>query len=458
MSASDHCGMDLSEASRLSNAELIAACERLARSEREASATLVAHLAVLLDRRLHVRAGHATLFTYCTDVLRLSRNEAYDRMKAAGVARRFPCVLRMLAEREVSLTTLKLIARHITRRNFRELLAAVRGKNRREVELFLAERFPRPDTPTTIHRLPPPAIAPQGALPSPVLVQGTGTPTAELERIVTTLAGVTQSEPRPTVVRPLSPERFHVAFTGDTDLVELIELARDLLSHAIPDRDLSQVLARALRVLIEQLLRQKFAVTDSPRRGGCAHDDLSAYVPAEVKRTVYFRDRGRCTFVGTDGRRCGERAFLEFQHVVPRAVSGPATAENLVLMCAVHNRHEAEVYFGRAMNYGVSEAREGGEPSSWNDKRRSSRWCVSSYGVQESRRVHGRVRWPFTVNSSSRATSGSSRRKTNGSRDASSSAWRREGAVKDEFQRRMTCARTIEPWRPATADARARNA
>src|SRR5258707_14153290 len=75
--------------SHLSDGELVAAVARLAQDERDASASLIAHLAELYGRRLHERAGYASLFTYCTDVLRLSEHEAYDRMRAAKVARRY---------------------------------------------------------------------------------------------------------------------------------------------------------------------------------------------------------------------------------------------------------------------------------------------------------------------------------------------------------------------------------
>ena len=82
--------MRMTSASRLSDTELAAEVMRLARSERETAATLIAHLAELYARRLHQRAGYSSLFTYCADVLRLSESEAYDRMKAAKVARRYP--------------------------------------------------------------------------------------------------------------------------------------------------------------------------------------------------------------------------------------------------------------------------------------------------------------------------------------------------------------------------------
>jgi len=54
---------------------------------------------------------------------------------------------------------------------------------------------------------------------------------------------------------------------------------------------------------------------------------------------------GRCAFVGTDGHRCGERAFLEFHHVQPHAVGGEPTVENVQLRCRRHNAHEARAYF-----------------------------------------------------------------------------------------------------------------
>jgi hypothetical protein len=59
-----------------------------------------------------------------------------------------------------------------------------------------------------------------------------------------------------------------------------------------------------------------------------------------------MRDGGSCGFVGRDGRRCGDRNFVEFHHVRPFAVGGPPTTENIALRCRSHNAHEAQVYFG----------------------------------------------------------------------------------------------------------------
>ena len=63
-------------------------------------------------------------------------------------------------------------------------------------------------------------------------------------------------------------------------------------------------------------------------------------IPAAVKREVWRRDQGCCTYVDRHtGRRCGSRFFLEMDHIVPVAVGGGAEPGNLALRCAAHHRY-----------------------------------------------------------------------------------------------------------------------
>src|SRR2546428_2140578 len=124
--------MKINIPSHLSDAELVAEVKSLAGREREASAHLIAHLAELDARRLYLGAGFSSLFTYCMEVLRLSEAEAYNRIEAARAARRFPIILDRLAMRSLSLTTVCVLASHLTADNCQELLAAASGKSRRE--------------------------------------------------------------------------------------------------------------------------------------------------------------------------------------------------------------------------------------------------------------------------------------------------------------------------------------
>ena len=69
-------------------------------------------------------------------------------------------------------------------------------------------------------------------------------------------------------------------------------------------------------------------------------------ISAAVKREVARRDGGRCTFLGQNGKRCGERKHLEYHHKVPFARGGVHTVENIELLCRTHNQHQAVLDFG----------------------------------------------------------------------------------------------------------------
>src|SRR5712691_4653068 len=84
----------LALASNLSDHDLLARIGVLAGNEREATVELVAHLAVLDARpTLFAAEGHGSLFTYCTEVLRLSEDATCNRIQAARACRDFPVIL-----------------------------------------------------------------------------------------------------------------------------------------------------------------------------------------------------------------------------------------------------------------------------------------------------------------------------------------------------------------------------
>ncbi len=70
--------------------------------------------------------------------------------------------------------------------------------------------------------------------------------------------------------------------------------------------------------------------------------ERSRRIPAAVRDAVFVRDGGRCTYVGSTGRRCGSTHRLQVDHIQPFSRGGPNTPSNLRLLCAWHNRSEAE--------------------------------------------------------------------------------------------------------------------
>jgi HNH endonuclease len=149
---------------------------------------------------------------------------------------------------------------------------------------------------------------------------------------------------RPAIVAPLSPERYKVQLTITRDTHDKLRRAQGLMRHTVPDGDPAVIFDRALSALLDVLEKRALGRTPNPRPRRDARR-VSRHVPAAVRREVWARDGGRCTFVGTDGR-CSAREFLELHHVVPYADGGATEATNLTLRCRAHNQHDAAVRFG----------------------------------------------------------------------------------------------------------------
>ena len=77
----------------LTDAQLLARVKLLAAEERKSTAHLIAGLRELDLRRSYLGEGCSSLFSYCTRVLHLSEDAAYNRIRAARVAAKWPEVL-----------------------------------------------------------------------------------------------------------------------------------------------------------------------------------------------------------------------------------------------------------------------------------------------------------------------------------------------------------------------------
>lgn len=345
--------------SGLSDCELLAEVKRLAASERQATACLVASLAEFDERRLYLGEGCSCLFTYCTQVLHLSEHAAYNRIEAARAARRFPLILERLADASVHLTAIQLLAPKLTAENHRAMLDAARHKSKREIEHFLVGMNPQPDVASSVRKLPVPAARPVFALAPAAGSPDTAEP-AESQPVFVSPPPVS-----PAIVRPLSPERYKIQFTVPKETHDKLRRVQDLMRHSVPNGDPAAIFDRALTVLLSELERMKLASAKRPRTMA-AGSTTSRHIPAAVKRAVWARDGGRCAFVGNNGK-CTETGFLEFHHVVPYGDGGETSVENLELRCRPHNAYEAEKYF-----------RPGGPPFARERRRERTRTSTRS--------------------------------------------------------------------------------
>jgi hypothetical protein len=277
----------------LTDNQLLSEVKLLVAREREATTALILSLAELEERQLHLSQGYPSLLRYCTDVLQLSRAAAFSRIRAARTLRAFPAAVEHLVAGSITLTNLNVLAPHLTVDNHVALLSAAQYQTKEEVERQMSELSPGAVSLVTMHL------------------------------------------------------RVHV------ETRDKLRRAQDLLRHAVPDANVSEVLDRALTLLIGDLEKKKLAKVKRPRQPARVDPASPRYVPAWMKRAVFDRDGGRCKFVGA-AARCPETAALEIHHLNPYARGGRTKLENLELRCKAHNQYEAELAFGSAAPYSNS--------------------------------------------------------------------------------------------------------
>ena len=320
----------------------------------------------------------------------MSEGAAGRRVAGARVCRRFPQAFELVERGELHLSALCALAAQLNPENATELFEACRRKTRRQVEAILAARFPKPNVREQIRRLTAPVASRQPDATIQAQIVGSDASAASPIRAVVAVlkAGTPGPAPQRRELEPLSETRFGVHFTADAELHELIERASELASHSVPQCDLASLMKLVFARFVQREEQRRFAVgsgrtkfsrpakprqrtsvntntaseapsappgevpSRAPARSGQAPARSSRgrkrgrYIPAAVRREVYLRDEGCCSFVSHDGQRCGARVFLEFDHIAPWAKLGPTSVANIRLRCRAHNQLHARESFG----------------------------------------------------------------------------------------------------------------
>jgi len=351
---------------------------RLLRREREASADFLLALADFDRRRGWERLGHAGLFPFLTREFGLSNGAAQLRLSAARLLPRHPAVEAALRAGRLCLSAVGQLARVLTPENEAEVLPRFFGRSAREAAELVAELQPCPEPPlrevVTRAATAAPLALDLGAQTS-CPVQEAPLRTCEVApappptgRADVPLRTSEVALPRPAPpsrpeVDPLTADLRRLHLTVSKRLLDKIAAARTGLSHAMPRATTEQVLEAALDLLLDRQARSK-ALVKRPRKTSAPATpaapvaptppalgpaDGSDHVPAEVERAVRLRDGNRCQFPLDSGGVCGSTWQVELDHVVPRALGGPATVANLRCACKPHNLRAAVLELGEGV-------------------------------------------------------------------------------------------------------------
>jgi hypothetical protein len=357
--------------SSLDSAALGRRLAELAGDERAVQVEFLLHLDEFDRRRAYLDAGYDSLWEYCLRALHLREGAAGRRIGAMRVLRRFPALEPALRDGRICMSTASLLGQVLTEENLVEVVARAAYRTKAEVEELVVSIKPRPTPAEGVRKL----SAPSAALPvgppgqAPHGSRGESGSALALELTSGSTAADPAAElpaPEPCTVeapqvaresgcevRPVAAERWSVRITLDGAAKADLDALKALLSHKIPDGDVGAVVRDAIRCALEKYGKRRGATGDGATGGArktASQATLPARsIPAAVRREVWRRDSGRCTFVGPDGHRCESRWQLQFDHIDSVALGGgkTPTAADLRLRCRPHNLLEAERVFGR---------------------------------------------------------------------------------------------------------------
>ncbi len=283
--------------SKIPNDLLLTRTVQLAQKERELSLEVLQHLREIERRSLYALRGYSSLFEYAIQELKYSQGAAHRRIASMRLLKEIPEMQEKLERGEVSLSTLARAQTffrqerdHVKNREEKiEILKVLENKSAREVERELVCRSSEPE-----------------------------------KFLKETL-------------RPISETHTELKVLLDSEMLKELEELKSLLSHARPNATLRELLEFALRDTLTRLRPRPPKIMANVKSEAPNHTEVSTsprslettqiptsepkisrpikssrYIPQEVKRLVWQRDGGRCSYVDPlSGRKCDSKHLLE---------------------------------------------------------------------------------------------------------------------------------------------------
>jgi 5-methylcytosine-specific restriction endonuclease McrA len=276
-----------------------------------------------------------------------------------------PIIEPALRSGQLYLSTVTVVAKVLTSENKGEVLPRFFDLSRREAEQVAvsirpAEVIPVRDVVTPIRPAASTgrAVAPARTLPVPTIRDSPAADAGstalafhmdETTPPVRVVANVVQLAPEPPrdEIEPLDAQLSRLHITVDSELLQLLEAAKDAFAHSFPSGRAAEVIKHGLRVALDQH-DKRHGLVEKPLK--TPRPSRTNHIPAHVKREVLRRAGGRrCEWILPSGERCDCRRTLQFDHIKALALGGKSTLQNVRLLCRSHNLLAARQVFGDAL-------------------------------------------------------------------------------------------------------------
>jgi 5-methylcytosine-specific restriction endonuclease McrA len=281
---------------KFSDEMLIAVLDKRVEFESLNEAEMIDSIREVMFRRLWLKFGANSMFDFMTRAhYHYAPVVAQRKIDAARIMQLFPEVKDLILLGDVNLTQLGMMASALRQKPAspkvqREILEAIRGQTIKNTQVILNE-------------------------------------TLEIE---------VKERPKVRVQRDGS---VRVEMTFSKENWDVINRAKEVVSHSVPSGEWTEVLAYCARFTVSKKDLSTSIREVKVRQS--QSQSQSQGVSRASRRFVFQRDRS-CRFRHADGRVCGSRYQLQVDHIVSRWAGGSNDVENLQLLCGIHNRYKYE--------------------------------------------------------------------------------------------------------------------
>ena len=359
-------GFMITEIRKLNKAELLTQITKLAAEERKLTAQILHYLREVEARRLFAELGYGSLLDFCVKHLRYSESAAYRRISAMRLLKDVGVVHEAIASGDLSLSNAAKVQ-----------------------SFFQAEKKEKQKIYSNVEK-------------QQLLKQVEQKSFRECERM---LAAISPETVRKDKERVVSATETEIRFTANDQLLNKLKKLKNLLSHKNLDPSYCELFTMIADIALQNLdpdlqVRKKLKDAipnnkqiieilenkDEPKRENKNHAEIrhsnaeiqgnaeresnikiqsnierqsnikalasatptsKRYIPRQLKRYIWKRDGGGCTYEDpTTKIKCNSSFLMQIDHKIPLALGGKTEVNNLRLLCAAHNRLAAIQEFG----------------------------------------------------------------------------------------------------------------
>lgn len=313
------------EIKKLTREELIAKIKSLAQEERRVTLELLQHLKEMDVRKLYLDLGFSSLFEYLRKELSYSESSAYRRIQSMRMIKEIPELEGKVASGAVNLSTLTQVSRF-----FKRQAESSSGQTQVKTEEQSSSRIWSSD-----------------------------------EKL--SLIGALENKSSRTVerFRAISSNQTELKIVLNREQLKKLNRLKSLMSHK--NLSSAELIEAALDVVLEKVdparkeerarNRPKKLKTASASLKPCVENGISSvptnnkkikeksrYIAQAVRRKVWIKGGGRCSYVDpATKRKCESQHFIQIDHIQPFHQDGDNSEENLRLLCGEHNRRRYDL-------------------------------------------------------------------------------------------------------------------